>query len=60
MLDRRQFLGVMLMSKAVLAKGESAIALPPPDGAGTVPLLQALRLRVEQRIALAQTVGYAP
>src|SRR5512134_2033271 len=45
MLDRRQFLGVMLMSRVVLAQGGGAIALPPPQTTGTVSLLQALRAR---------------
>jgi len=45
MLDRRQFLGVMLMSKAILARGGDAIVLPPPQTTGTVSLLQALRSR---------------
>jgi SagB-type dehydrogenase family enzyme len=47
MLNRRQFLGVMLMSNAVLA--QDAIALPPPQITGTVSLLQALRSRRSSR-----------
>ena len=49
MLNRRQFLGVMLMSRAVLADGESAIALTPPQTTGTVSLMQALRSRRSTR-----------
>jgi len=49
MLNRRKFLGVMLMSKAVLAQGGGAIALPPPQTNGTVSLLQALRSRRSTR-----------
>ena len=49
MVDRRQFLGVMLMSKAVLAQGGATLALPPPQTAGTVSLLQALRSRRSSR-----------
>jgi len=49
MLDRRQFLGIMLMSKAALAHGGGAIALPPPQTTGTVSLLQALRSRRSTR-----------
>lgn len=49
MLNRRQFLGVMLMSKAVLAQSGGAIALPPPQTTGTVSLLQALRSRRSTR-----------
>ena len=49
MLDRRQFLGIMLMSKSVLAQNGSAIALPPPQTAGTVSLMQALRSRRSTR-----------
>ena len=49
MLDRRQFLGVMLMSRVVLAQGGGAIALPPPQTTGTVSLLQALRARRSTR-----------
>lgn len=48
-LDRRRFLGVMLVSNAVLARGGSAIALPPPQTAGAVPLIQALRSRRSSR-----------
>jgi len=49
MVDRRQFLGIMLMSKTVLAQGGGAIALPPPQTAGTVSLMQALRSRRSTR-----------
>jgi SagB-type dehydrogenase family enzyme len=49
MLSRRRFLGVMLVSKAVLAQGGGAIALPPPQATGTVSLLQALRSRRSTR-----------
>jgi SagB-type dehydrogenase family enzyme len=49
MLDRRQFLGVMLMSRVVLAQGGGAIVLPPPQTTGTVSLLQALRARRSTR-----------
>jgi SagB-type dehydrogenase family enzyme len=49
MLNRRQFLGVMLMSKAVLAQGGGVIALPPPQTTGTTPLMQALRSRRSTR-----------
>ncbi len=49
MLNRRQFLGVMLMSKAILAQGGGAIALPPPQTTGTVSLMQALRSRRSTR-----------
>ena len=49
MLNRRQFLGVMLMPKAVLAQGDGVIALPPPQTIGTVSLMQALRLRRSTR-----------
>jgi SagB-type dehydrogenase family enzyme len=49
MLNRRQFLGVMLMSKAALVHGEGTIALPPPQATGTVSLLQALRSRRSTR-----------
>jgi SagB-type dehydrogenase family enzyme len=48
-LNRRQFLGVMLMSKTAFAGGESAIALPPPQTSDTVPLMQALRTRRSTR-----------
>jgi SagB-type dehydrogenase family enzyme len=49
MLDRRRFLGIMLMSKAALAQGSAAVALPPPRTAGDVPLLESLRLRRSTR-----------
>jgi SagB-type dehydrogenase family enzyme len=49
MLSRRRFLGVMFVSKAVLAQSGGAIALPPPQAAGTVSLLQALRSRRSTR-----------
>ena len=49
MLNRRHFLGVMLMSKAILAQGGGVITLPPPQTTGTVSLMQALRLRRSTR-----------
>ena len=49
MLNRRQFLGIMLMSKVVVAQGGGAIALPPPQSTNNVPLLQALRSRRSTR-----------
>jgi SagB-type dehydrogenase family enzyme len=49
MVSGRQFLGVMLVSKAVLAQGGGAIVLPPPQATGTVSLLQALRSRRSTR-----------
>jgi len=49
MLNRRQFLGIMLMSKVVVAQGGGAIALPPPQTTNNVPLLQALRSRRSTR-----------
>jgi SagB-type dehydrogenase family enzyme len=49
MINRRRFLGVMLMSKAVVAQGGSAVALPPPQTTGTVSLMQALRSRRSTR-----------
>jgi SagB-type dehydrogenase family enzyme len=39
----------MLVSKAVLAQGGGAIALPPPQATSTVSLLQALRSRRSTR-----------
>jgi SagB-type dehydrogenase family enzyme len=47
--SRREFLGIMLMSKAAHAQGGSTIALPPPQATGTVSLLQALRSRRSTR-----------
>jgi hypothetical protein len=49
MFNRRQLLGIMIMSNAVLAQGDSANALPPPQTTGTVPLMQALRSRRSTR-----------
>jgi hypothetical protein len=46
------------MSKAVLARVQSAIVLPPSQKTCTAPLMQALQLRIDQRIVFAQTVGY--
>ncbi len=48
-LNRRQFLGVVIMSNAIPAQGGGAIALPPPQTTGTVPLMQALRTRRSTR-----------
>lgn len=49
MFNRRQFLGVMLMSNAILAQGGGAITLPPPRTIGTVSLMEALRSRRSTR-----------
>jgi SagB-type dehydrogenase family enzyme len=51
MVDRRQFLGVLLMPTAPLARGAegSAIALPPPQIASTATLMQALQARRSTR-----------
>ena len=49
MLNRRQFLGVMLMPNAILAQGEGVVALPPPKTTGTVSLMQALHWRRSTR-----------
>jgi len=49
MVNRRQFLGAVLVSKAVLARGETTIVLPPPETHGTASLLQALRSRRSTR-----------
>jgi len=49
MANRRQFLGMLLMSKVALAQGASTLALPPPQTTGTVSLLQALRARRSSR-----------
>ena len=50
MVDRRQFLGVLLAS-AVLSKAraDSAISLPPPQLDGGLPLMQALKARQSMR-----------
>jgi SagB-type dehydrogenase family enzyme len=39
----------MFMSKAILAGAGSDVALPPPQTAGSVPLMQALRMRRSTR-----------
>jgi len=50
MIDRRQFLGVMLMSRAALAQGATEIALPSPQTATTtVALIDALSRRRSTR-----------
>jgi SagB-type dehydrogenase family enzyme len=49
MLSRRRFLGVMLVSKAVLAQGGGAITLPPPQATGPVSVMEALRSRRSTR-----------
>lgn len=49
MLDRRQFLGVMLMSTSAFAQAERSLALPSPRTTGTATLMQALRLRRSTR-----------
>jgi nitroreductase len=49
MLDILQFVGIMIMSNAVLPQTGSTIALPPPQTTGTVPLTQALRSRRSTR-----------
>jgi len=49
MLCRRQFLGIVLMSKALLAQGGSAVALPPPQTTGAATLMDALRSRRSTR-----------
>jgi SagB-type dehydrogenase family enzyme len=50
MVDRRQFLGVMLMSRAALAQGTTEIALPPPQTAATTAtLIEALSRRRSTR-----------
>jgi SagB-type dehydrogenase family enzyme len=50
MIDRRQFLGVMLMSSVGHAQGATDIALPPPqNAAATVTLIDALSKRRSTR-----------
>jgi SagB-type dehydrogenase family enzyme len=50
MIDRRQFLGVMLMSRAALAEGATEVALPPPQTASTIAtLIEALSRRRSTR-----------
>jgi SagB-type dehydrogenase family enzyme len=50
MIDRRQFLGVMLMSRAALAEGATEVALPPPQTAiTTATLIEALSRRRSTR-----------
>jgi nitroreductase len=48
-LDRRQFLGVLLMSATAFAQETRVIKLPPPQTAGGGELLQALKLRKSTR-----------
>jgi nitroreductase len=47
--DRRQFLGMLLMSKVAFAEGARTVALPPPQATDAVPLMQALRARRSTR-----------
>ena len=49
MLDRRQFLGIMLMSTSALAQAERSLTLPPPQTTGTATLMEALRARRSTR-----------
>jgi nitroreductase len=49
MLDRRRFLGMLLMSTAALAQENRSIALPPPRTEGGATLMQALKLRRSSR-----------
>lgn len=49
MLDRRQFLGMMLMSTSAIAQAERSLALPPPQATGTATLMHALRSRRSTR-----------
>jgi SagB-type dehydrogenase family enzyme len=50
MIDRRQFLGVMLMSRAALAQGAAEVALPPRQTATTTAtLIEALSRRRSTR-----------
>lgn len=49
MLSRRQFLGVLVMAKAALARGAAEIALPPPRAAAGATLAEALRNRRSTR-----------
>jgi SagB-type dehydrogenase family enzyme len=50
MIDRRQFLGVMLMSRAALAQGATEITLPPPQtGTTTATLIDAISRRRSTR-----------
>jgi nitroreductase len=48
-IDRRQFLGVLLMSTTTLAEEVRTIRLPPPQSTIGVDVLQALRLRKSSR-----------
>ncbi len=51
MIDRRHFLGAMLMSSAsaALAQRATEVALPPPQGAVPTTLIEALRRRRSSR-----------
>jgi SagB-type dehydrogenase family enzyme len=50
MIGRRQFLGVMLMSRVALAQGAAEVALPPPQTATTTAtLIEALARRRSTR-----------
>ncbi|HEY7744345.1 MAG TPA: nitroreductase family protein [Burkholderiales bacterium] len=49
MLNRRQFLGVMLMSTTAIAQEVHVIKLPPPQTTAGVDLIQALKMRKSTR-----------
>ena len=57
MLNRRQFLAVMLMPKAILVQGEGVVTLPPPQTTGTVSLMQALHRRRSTREFLSRPLA---
>jgi SagB-type dehydrogenase family enzyme len=50
-IDRRQFLGAMLMSNAsaALAQGATEVVLPPPQAAAPMTVIEALRRRRSSR-----------
>ncbi len=49
MLNRRQFLGVLLVSKSALALAQGDVSLPPPQVTGSATLMDALRKRRSTR-----------
>jgi hypothetical protein len=53
-LDRRQFLGVMLMSTTTLAQESRVIKLPQPQTTGVGELMQALKSRKSSRVFSAR------
>jgi SagB-type dehydrogenase family enzyme len=54
--DRRQFLGMLLMSKVAFAEGARTVALPPPQTTGAMSLVQALRVRRSAREFSSRTL----